>query len=424
MSRTMKLLRFAALALAAGLAFSASPAQSKEFTFSEKANERMARKLNIPVFFALPASARSAAPINVNTTDLLIDFKHPDAKGSAADLGLRLIVTKRAGMAQRLAKSGLIQTGDLLLTFRTEWGGAGAYTNIQMGVSHTGVAYVKDGLVHNLDNPLNEEYLGARMRGDLTGEHYGTLDYLHVIRPRGLSDAQRANLLAWATRISTNAKRVYPSQISFNQDYNAPKYRPGKPVDFVQRLGQVALGQNPAGTIDMFCSEFAWSLLSLRDCDPAKSGDAFKAGGMPACVHEPMKPMAATGDFVFSRSRNSYAGLADGPLLVIDALKLPAAERTKMLERVFVANPGSLAKLSPGHKTISEAMAPKFEPLENYYRGAGAGVLQSLKARVISKAYIRAIPENYSPTSFLINALLPPDNVNRTMDYVATIVIE
>ena len=34
------------------------------------------------------------------------------------------------------------------------------------------------------------------------------------------------------------------------------------------------------------------------------------------------------------------------------------------------------------------------------------------------------IPENYSPTSFLINTLLPANNVNRTMDYVATIVIE
>jgi hypothetical protein len=34
------------------------------------------------------------------------------------------------------------------------------------------------------------------------------------------------------------------------------------------------------------------------------------------------------------------------------------------------------------------------------------------------------VPENYSPTSYLLNTLLPPDNVNRTMDYVATIVIE
>jgi hypothetical protein len=34
------------------------------------------------------------------------------------------------------------------------------------------------------------------------------------------------------------------------------------------------------------------------------------------------------------------------------------------------------------------------------------------------------VPDNYSPTSFLINTLLPPDNANRTMDYIATIAIE
>ena len=45
-------------------------------------------------------------------------------------------------------------------------------------------------------------------------------------------------------------------------------------------------------------------------------------------------------------------------------------------------------------------------------------------AGVTSGVFNRAIPENYSPTSYLINTLLPPDNVNRTMDYVATIVIE
>jgi len=424
MPNAVNLLRFAALAITASLAPGALPAQAKEFTFSAKANERMAKKLNIPVFFALPASARSPVPANVDTTDLLIDFRHPEAQRPGAEMGLRLIVTKRAGMAGRLAKSGLVQTGDILLTFRSEWGGAGAYPNIQMGVSHTGIAYVKDGTVHNLDNPLNEEYLGADLRGNLNSEHYRTLDFIHVIRPRNLSDAQRANVAAWAGRLTAGAKRVYPSQVSFNQDYNAPKYRPGKPVDFVQRLGQVALGQNPEGTLDLFCSEFAWSVLSLRDCDPAKSADAFKAGGVPACVREPMKPMLATGDYVFRRNRSSYVGLADGPLLVIDALKLPAAERQKMLHSVFVANPGSLAKLSAGHKAISEQLSPKFEPLEKYYLGAGQGILQNVKARVISKAFIRAIPENYSPTSFLINTLLPPDNVNRTMDYVATIVIE
>src|SRR6185436_3790103 len=258
MPKTMNLLACLATLAAAGSMLSAPPVASKEFTFDDKVNKEMARRLNIPVYFAVPASARGAIPKTTDTTDRLIDFKHPDST-SAGDVGLRLVVAKRAGLASRLGKSGLVQTGDLLLTFRAEWGGTGAYPNVQMGISHTGVAYIKDGVLHNIDNPLNAEYLGAR--GELNSEHYRTLSFIHVIRPRNLTDAQRANLLEWTSRLAASSGRVYPKQIAFNQDYNAPKFKRGKSLDFVKHLGQIALGQNPPGTVDMFCSEFAWSLL-------------------------------------------------------------------------------------------------------------------------------------------------------------------
>ena len=424
MAKTINVLAFVLGLAAAGSALIAPPVASKEFTFDEKANKEMARRLNIPIYFAVPSSARAPLPKNINTTDRLIDFKHPDAKGAQGDVGLRILLAKRAGLASRLGKSGLVETGDLLLTFRAEWGGAGAYTNVQMGVSHTGLAWVKDGVLRNIDNPLNEEYMGAGMRADLTGEHYRTLQFIHIIRPRNLTDAQRAHILDWATRLTSSAKRVYPKQISFNQDYNAPKYRSAKPSAFVKHLGQIALGQNPPGTVDMYCSEFAWSLLALRDCDPAKSGDAFKGSGIPSCVKPIMQPMKATGDYITRRGRSSYAGLAEGPLLVIDSLKLPDAERNKLLHTVFVANKGSMAKLSAGHKKVAEDMQPKFEPLEKYYLGVNGKWGPSWEARLIGAGFRKAIPENYSPTSFLINTLLPANNVNRTMDYVATIVIE
>lgn len=424
MSRAMASVRFAFVFVAASLALSAAPARSKEFTFDEKANAEAARKLNMPVYFAVPASARAVLPKGVDLPDRMIDFKHPDAKGAAADVGLRLVMAKRAGLAKRLGKSGLVQTGDLLLTFRPEWGGAGPYPSIQMGISHTGIAYVKDGVLHNLDNPMNEEYLGPGMRGELTGAHYGTLNYLHIIRPRNLTDVQRANLLEWATRLSSGAKRIYPKQISFNQDYNAPKYKSGKPVTFVKHLSQSALGQNPAGTVDMFCSEFAWSLLSLRDCDPGKTAEAFKGSGIPSCVKPPMRPMDAVGDYITGRGRNSYSGLADGPLMVIDALKLPVAQRDKLLHAVFVENPAGLAKLSTGHRQLAQSMKPQFAPLEKYYQGVYGKFGLSWEARMIRSGFNKGIPENYSPTSYLINTLLPSGNANRTMDYVATIVIE
>ena len=118
---------------------------ANEFKYDAKTNERIAKKLNIPVFYAVPASARVKLPKDIKTSDQLIDFKHPDASGASGDVGLRLVVAKRSGLAKRLAQSGLVQTGDLLLSFRTEWGGAGAYPNVQLGISHTGLAYVKDG---------------------------------------------------------------------------------------------------------------------------------------------------------------------------------------------------------------------------------------------------------------------------------------
>ena len=230
----------------------------------------------------MPASARLPLPKTIETTDRLIDFKHPDGKSAQGDVGLRLLVAKRAGFAQRMGKSGLIQTGDILLTFRSEWGGAGAYPNVQMGISHTGLAFVKDGVAHNIDNPLNEEYLGPGNRGELNGEHYRTLQFIHVIRPRNLTDAERANIVAWATRLTASAKRVYPKELEFNQDYNAPKYQaPASPSSSSSSWARSRSARTRPATIGMYCSEFVWSLLALRNCDPAKSGDAFKRSGVP-----------------------------------------------------------------------------------------------------------------------------------------------
>jgi hypothetical protein len=424
MPKTMNVLAFVLSIAAAGSVLGAPPAVSKDFTYDEKVNAEMARRLKIPVYFALPASARLALSKTIDTSDRLIDFKHPDGKGAQGDVGLRLVVAKRAGMAARLGKSGLFQTGDLLLTFRSEWGGAGAYPNVQMGISHTGVAWIKDGVLHNIDNPLNEEYLGAGNRGELNSEHYRTLQFIHVIRPRNLTEAERANIVAWATRLTSSAKRVYPKELSFNQDYNAPKYQSGRPVEFVKQLGQIGLGQDPPGNVGMFCSEFAWSLLALRDCDPAKSGDAFKKSGIPSCVKPIMEPMKATGDYITRRGRYSYAGLAEGPLLVVDSLKLPDAARDKLLHTVFVPSKDGLSKMSVGHRQVAEQYQSKFEPLEKYYLGVNGKWGPTLQARLISSGFRNGIPQNYSPTSFLINTLLPPNNTYRTMDYVATIVIE
>jgi hypothetical protein len=415
----------AAWALAvAGLGVAAGPLLGNEFVFDQKVNEAMAARLAIPVYFAVPESARARLPRTIDTHDRLIDFRHPDALKTNAKVGLRLVVAKRDGLARRLAQSGLVQTGDILLTFRPEWGGVGAYPNVQMGISHTGVAYIKDGTVHNIDNPLDQEFIGEGKLTELNSEFYRSINLVHVIRPRHLTDEQRANVVEWATRLNAAAKRVFPSQIDFNQDYNDPKYKPGKPLSFIKRLGQIALGQSPRGTIDMYCSEFAWSLLALRDCDPDDNVNAFRSRSMPVCVTPIMQPMHATGTYVGGESRNAYTGLADGPLLVVSSLKLPREERDRLLQSIFVADPEGMKKMSEGHRDIAQKMQDRFAKLETYYQSAATGAWLGLKARLISSAISKAIPANYSPASYLVNTLLPPDNAHRTMDYVATIVME
>ena len=97
MSMATRLARFSVILGAGAAALAALPAAAKDFTFDEKTNKQIAAKLKIPVYFAVPASARVALPKDIKTTDKLIDFKHPDAKAAAGDVGLRLVVVKRGG---------------------------------------------------------------------------------------------------------------------------------------------------------------------------------------------------------------------------------------------------------------------------------------------------------------------------------------
>jgi hypothetical protein len=168
-----------------------------------------------------------------------------------------------------------------------------------------------------------------------------------------------------------------------------------------------------------------FSLLSLRNCDPVKDAAAFKGSRVPSCVKEPMEPMKATGNVLPLHGRNSYSGLADGPLLVLDQMELSDEARKPIIDSIFTENPSGLAKMSVGHRTVAEQMQPQFAKLKGYYVGMTGRMWQNWRARLVGTGFNWAgIPENYSPTSFLINTLLPPDNKNRTMDYVATIYFE
>ena len=68
-----------AKAFAVAMIVSSSVTQAAEFQYTGASSQDMARRLDMPVFFALPESARLALPKTINTTDRLIDFRHPDA---------------------------------------------------------------------------------------------------------------------------------------------------------------------------------------------------------------------------------------------------------------------------------------------------------------------------------------------------------
>lgn len=376
------------------------------FVFDPAVNEKLNKQLDIPVFFALPDSVYgkySGAQLGG-----LWEYRHPASRMGTSPVGLRVYQTRRANVAQRLAAGRLLQTGDILLTFRPEWGGNGPYPNIQMGVSHAGMAIVENGMVSNIDMPLSDAYLG-----NLDSEHYREASALHVIRPRGLTAAQRANLLAWGKRLTRIAPQVYPAQLSFNQDYFSPKYT--EDLRFVKTLARIALQQDKSAKIDVYCSEFVWALLALRDCDPARP-EAFNGQGTPACVNPVFSPLPMLGEYFRDHGApSSRLGLSDGPLAVIDSMGLPEPEKKRAIAQVFASN----TKMSPGHAAVAESMAPFFGQLKGYYEGIQDATPEALQ---IMNSFNANVKPNYSPTGFLVNTLLPHDSRERKMDVVATIV--
>lgn len=387
----------------------AGPASSKgPFVFDPVANKQIAAKLAIPVFYALPESAYAQTTDEAGSIDGMWEFRHPASAAAAAPVGLRVYLTPHNNAAARLAASGLVQTGDVILTFRPEWGFQGPYPNIQMGISHAGLALVENGVVSNIDNPLTEEYLG-----NMTGKHYKDASALHIIRPRNLSGDQKENLLGWAQKIIKLAPAIYPSQLAFNRDYFSPKYTVD--MKFVKTVAQIALQQDKTARIALFCSEFVWALLSLKDCDPGRP-EVFAQEGIPACIKPVFMPLPMIGDyFLHPRSPAARLGLSDGPLAVINSMGLPENEKKRLIHEVFARR----RQMSPGHAAVAESLAPYYMQLEGYYDGIQDGAPKALQ---IMNAFNGSVKPNYSPTSYLINALLPNESEERQMDVVGTVV--
>jgi hypothetical protein len=362
----------------------------------------------LPVFFTVPETAMLPVPAAARTR--FIDYTHPRSAQARVKTGLRFLPVNRARVQQQLA--GLVQDGDLILTFRPEWVGGGAYPHVQMGVTHAGVIYKDGGQIKNVDAPMNDEYVGA-----LNSPNYQKTDMLHVIRPRGVTATQVANMQAWSKIFADNRTQYYMTKVTFNSDYGQPKYKSGaaEPYAFVKTLANHALGQ-PAPNVSVYCSEFAWAIHALRNCSPVVDAAAFTRPGMPSCVEPLMEPLKALGDFAQTNRATDAAGLGEGPLLLFLAMDLDDDTTLALISEVFTAT--GTSRMSGGHRAVADQMAPHFTPLKTYYLGLNSG---SPQVAGLKDAFNTNMKANYSPTAFVVNTFLPRDNETRAFDYLGTI---
>jgi hypothetical protein len=400
-------MRLLTLAIASTISFSAL---AQNLALSPVVRNKILNEAKeLPVFFTTTQDGMLDLPKSLE--DQMIPFQHALSETSPVKAGLRFMPVSRRNLQKTLAP--ILQDGDIVLSFRSEWAGGGAYPSVQMGISHAGVIYKDGNDVANIDYPLNDEYVGK-----LDAKHYKETPLLHVIRPRDLSTTQKKNLNDWAKLFVSKRASIYPTKVSFNKDYSAPRFNPNaaEPLSFVKDIARHALGMNaPAQTV--FCSEFAWVLLALKDCSPSIHKNDFQDNGIPRCVSPSFKPLPALGDFLQSQNDADQAGLADGPVLMMQKLELSGADLAKTISDVFVAS--GTSRMSQGHRDVANEFAPLFAPLENYYKGHNSGAMEILGLKQIFNTKMNA---NYSPTAFMVNTLLPEANDHRAMDYVATLV--
>ena len=324
------------------------------------------------------------------------------------------VVGRKAAFKELLAKE-VIQTGDIVLSFRPTWENTIPYAHIQMGVSHAGIAYVDNGVVKNLDMPLDAEYNGNNLAAGFDSKHYLETSHLQIVRPRQFDETKKRNLKAWIAELKKNYVSIRSKGLMrFNSDYSAAKidrYSAGD--SFVTKLGRILNGLDKTSTdLTMFCSEYAWALLSLSSCIPADPEIMDKTVGDASCVTPIFEAM--------NMARNGgVPGLTEGPLLALKALDANGAEEVELLKKLFTQ--GEMSGLSPGHRALATnpQMAALVEALKMLYPASLSGN-DGLSGAITGKIN-QSGGRNYSPTAFLINTMLDSMDPERKFDYVATI---
>ena len=383
------------------------------------------RLVDVPFYFSMPKQA-------VTTPLDRPDYPQPtvwNPSDSGEDVGLRLIAVEqgstlssrkaaRRSMSATLGPARVLQTGDIVLSFRPELAGTMAYPHIQMGTTHAGLVVLdEDGVAFNLDSPLDSEYLGQfdakHYAGEIgsNGEVKGGTHALHVLRPRNIDESRRARLQQWSLELRNNLPRINGErrQVKFQSDYLMPAYAAhgATPRQMVTTLGKIILEEDTDTQLPMYCSEFAWHMLALSGCTEAEILEAPEEGA--ACVDPPFAPMPLIAQ------TDEEVGISQGPLNAL--MTLPVEERSERVPAIFAE--GNAEGLSSGHRAVAESVRPLMGPLADYYQARAAGA--TVEDLAESAAAVNAsFADNYSPTAYFIQAM--GDEANRAVDYVATVV--
>ena len=213
------------------------------------------RLFDIPFYLSVPIRSWLDDPRLVPGATL--PSGEPIIRLATEDLGdspiaLRLIVMRddpnsRSSAAGKLFKAGLLQDGDVVLTFHANWANTMPYPHIQMGISHTGTIFTEGDGACNIDMPLDEIYDGTNLTGHLNSPHYLETETLHVVRPRSFSSKSKANLRAWVQRLRGNYSAIRSEGLlPFNSDYLTPRYKAFgiTPLQSVERFGNVIDGRD------------------------------------------------------------------------------------------------------------------------------------------------------------------------------------
>jgi hypothetical protein len=338
--------------------------------------------LDVPEFMMVPKSTWVAGFPELNKDDIRTEIA---IAPQDANLGLRLVHLKKSYQATKLAsealaENGVIESGDILLSFRPAWADTLAYAHVQLGISHAALAFVveMDGkkYVHSLESPISYSSF-------LDSPHqYGDLEAFHIVRPT-LTEVEKSNLKRWAKLTMS-----HPDRFAFFSDYGTPMYKRGlagvnRPIDQVRLLAKVIKEGGP--TFSCYCSEFVWTFLGLRKCSP----DEFPSGNLEM-FFDPLKGLY---------QEDPKAGLTQGPDAALRKSGNP--NRTQILTSKvavdFLDSPSDLqGRMSSGHQAVARANKPKMDLLKRYY---GSGEPASMVSEIN-----QGIIENFSPTAFLIRS--------------------